>query len=109
MRLNEGNPMPTDIDLATLMHLRASSSEEARFVVPGERMVNTLDDADAVVRSLQAQITELARQLRIVQKQLDTHGSPWWKRILFRIDGWPAWWIIARDPDWRPWRRWWRS
>ena len=101
--------MPTDNAILPERRERASSSEEARFVVPGERMVNTFDDVDPVVSSLQAQITELARQLRIVQKQIDTHGSPWWKRILFRIDGWPAWWIIARDPDWRPWRRWWRS
>lgn len=98
--------MPTDTAILPERHERASSSEEARFVVP---MVSSIVDADAVARSHERQLEALADRLRRVEKQLDTHGSPWWKRILFRADGWPAWWVVARKPDWRPWRRWWTS
>lgn len=68
--------------------------------------VNTLADADAHVGSHEAQINALADRIRTLEKQIDTHGSPWWKRILFRIDGWPAWWVVAARPAWRPWHRW---
>lgn len=73
------------------------------------RMVNTIEDADVVARSHQVQIDALADRIRHVEKQLDTHGSPWWRRIIFRLDGWPAWWVVAREPADRPWRRWWKS
>jgi hypothetical protein len=58
-----------------------------------------------VVRCHEAQIIELRQQLRHMQKQLDTLGSPWWKRLWFRIDGWPAWYVVAERRAWRPWHR----
>jgi hypothetical protein len=80
------------------------------LAVPGDApMVRSLTDADVITRSQQQQIDALADRLRLIEKQLDTLGSPWWKRLLFRVDGWPAWWVVARKPKWRPWRSWWTS
>jgi hypothetical protein len=36
---------------------------------------------------------------------LDVWDSPWWKLVLFVIDGWPLRRVVER-PQWRPWRRW---
>jgi hypothetical protein len=59
-------------------------------------------------QTVEERLTALEARLRHAEKQIDTHGSPLWKRILFRIDGWPAWWIVGpRRP--RFWHRWFRS
>ena len=74
-----------------------------------DRRFDTPENALGVVRSHENTIITLRNRLRHVEKQLDTLGTPWWKRVLFRIDGWPPWYIVADKPAWRPWRRWWRS
>lgn len=63
----------------------------------------------AEIESLQVNQTEIYRRLRLVEKQLDTRATPLWRRILFRLDGWPSWTIVAQKPQWRPWRKWWTS
>lgn len=67
------------------------------------------DEAEVHVASLQARVVELERRLRHAEKQLDTLGTPLWKRVLFRIDGWSPWWVTDRPRAWRPWHRWVRS
>lgn len=62
------------------------------------------EEAEVHVAALQSRIVELANRLRDVEKQLDTLGSPWWKRIWFRMNGWPAWWITDQPRRWRPWQ-----
>jgi hypothetical protein len=61
------------------------------------------------VDSLWANFNLLADRVRHVEKMLDTRATPLWKRVIFRIDGWPSWTVVADQPRWRPWRKWWRS
>ena len=66
-----------------------------------------LEEAEA--ESLWVNVRELQRKVRLLEKMIDTRDTIWWKRVLFRIDGWPAWCHVADRPAWRPWRPWWRS
>lgn len=52
---------------------------------------------------------QLAGRVRALEKMLDTRATPLWRRVVFRLDGWPPWPVVADKPQWRPWRRWWRS
>jgi chorismate-pyruvate lyase len=72
-------------------------------------MISDIDQLNVRINALQQQFLTLHEEVRHMQKQLSTLGSPWWRRVLFRLDGWPPWWIVAERPKWRPWRRWWRS
>ena len=66
-----------------------------------------LDDANA--ESLWLNLQQLERRLRLVEDRFDTRETPLWRRLVFRLDGWPSWVIVADRPAWRPWRRWWTS
>ena len=59
----------------------------------------------AEVESLKANRDQLENRVRLLEKQLDTAGTPLFKRIWFRVDGWPAWWKVAKKRAWRPWHR----
>lgn len=63
----------------------------------------------AEIDSLLVNVEQLAARVRYLEKTLDTRDSPLWKRAVFRADGWPSWPTVAREPAWRPWRRWWTS
>jgi hypothetical protein len=63
----------------------------------------------AEVESLKVNDEQLASRVRLLEKIIDTRATPFWKRILFRIDGWPSWATIADKPAWRPWRKWYTS
>lgn len=55
-------------------------------------------------------IAELERIVSDMDQRFDTLQTPLWKRIMFRIDGWPGQRNLnAERPAWRPWRRWWTS
>lgn len=69
----------------------------------------TLLDAEGHINGLLLRLMELETRVRQVEKQLDTLGTPLWKRLLFRIDGWPPWWDVAHVRAWRPWHCWLRS
>lgn len=62
-----------------------------------------------VVREHEVALTELQKRVRMLEKMLDTRATPLWRRVLFRIDGWPSWSVVAHRPAWRPWRRRWTS
>jgi hypothetical protein len=64
---------------------------------------------DAEIDSLIINKEQHATRIRRIEKMLDTLDTPVWKRVLFRIDGWPAWYKLADKPQWRPWRRWYKS
>jgi len=63
------------------------------------------DETRLVCDTLAVRCHELEKRVRYLEKQIDTLGSPWWKRLWFRIDGWPPWWIVAQERSWRPWHR----
>lgn len=63
---------------------------------------------DAEIESLWVNIRQQAARIRELEKMLDVWASPWWKRLLFWLDGWPAN-RLADRPAWRPWRRWFTS
>ena len=60
--------------------------------------------------SQDARIHELERLVSDHEQRFDTLQTPLWKRVLFRLDGWPGQRDLNADaPSWRPWHRWWRS
>jgi hypothetical protein len=80
--------------------------------------MNNLADTHIEAESVRAEIAslkvndeQLAARVRHLEKMLDTLGTPLWKRILFRLDGWPPWYIVSESsqPASRPWRKWYRS
>jgi hypothetical protein len=63
----------------------------------------------AEIDSLKFNDEQLAGRVRLIEKMIDTRATRWYKRLVFRADGWPPWYVVAANPQWRPWRRWWRS
>lgn len=70
--------------------------------------VNTLEDAEVHIKSLWVNVEDLQKRVRYLEKLEDIWNTPWWKIVLFVIDGWPLRRVV-RQPQWRPWRRWWTS
>lgn len=67
-----------------------------------------MDEASvaAGIRSLQINDEQQAARIRDLEKRLDTLQSPLWKRLWFRIDGWPGQRDLnATHRAWRPWHR----
>jgi hypothetical protein len=62
----------------------------------------TPEQYEAAFDILQDRLTDLARRVRYLEKLIDTKDSPWWKRLAFRLDGWPAWYRVG-PRSWRPW------
>lgn len=53
---------------------------------------------------------QLWQLVRDHEQRFDTLQTPLWKRLLFRLDGWPGQNNLnAQQPAWRPWRKWWTS
>lgn len=61
------------------------------------------DDVTARLASLEFNNNQLGGRVRLLEKMLDTKATPLWRRIWFRIDGWPAWYHVAERRQWRPW------
>jgi len=75
-----------------------------------EVRVRSLDEAEVHVRSLTVRLDGLERASSDLVQRFDTLQTPLWKRILFRLDGWPGQNDLnAERPAWRPWRRRWTS
>jgi hypothetical protein len=66
-------------------------------------------DAQAHIESLWENVRQQSARIRKLEDMIDTRSTPLWKRIVFRLDGWPPWHVVADGPAWRPWRRWWTS
>lgn len=72
--------------------------------------VRSIEEAELHVQSLTIRVQELERKVSDMDQRFDTLQSPLWKRLLFRLDGWPGQTNLnAARPAWRPWRRWYTS
>lgn len=70
------------------------------------RVVGKGADAELVLTSIQTRLTALECRVRHLEKIEDTRNTVWWRRLLFRVDGWPRAGIVASERSWRPWHRW---
>jgi hypothetical protein len=64
----------------------------------------TPESLEQEVLSLRARTEELERRVSDHAQRFDTLQTAWWRRLLFRLDGWPG----QRDLNaparrWRPW------
>ena len=65
---------------------------------------------EARFNSAMVNVEQLEQRVRDMEDRLDTLQTSVWKRLLFRVDGWPGQRNLNADhPSWRPWRRWWTS
>lgn len=72
--------------------------------------VRSLGEAEQHIASLAFRVAELERTVNDHEQRFDTLQTSLWKRMLFRLDGWPGQRDLnAEAPAWRPWRSWWRS
>lgn len=61
-------------------------------------------DQGAEIESLKVNINQLWHAVRDMEKRFDTLQTPLWKRIWFRIDGWPGQTNLnSPKRSWRPW------
>ena len=61
---------------------------------------------DAEIDSLLINVEQIQQMVRDHEQRLDTLQTPLWKRIWFRIDGWPGQRNLnATRRAWRPWHR----
>jgi len=56
------------------------------------------------VISLKTRMLATERLVRDHAKRFDTLQTPWWKRVVFALDGWP-WYDLNGRQKWRPWHR----
>lgn len=52
--------------------------------------LRSLEEAEVHVTSLTVRVEELERRLGDHDKRFNTLQTPLWKRLLFRLDGWPG-------------------
>lgn len=66
--------------------------------------VRSLEEAERHVESLTIRVDGLEREVSDMRQRFDTLQTPAWKRLLFRIDGWPGQRDLnASRRSWRPW------
>lgn len=67
----------------------------------------SIEEAEVHIQSLTVRLGELERLLRLHDDEIEmVFRTPYWKRLLFRLDGWPLHRVIRPDqlPS-RPWRK----
>jgi hypothetical protein len=52
--------------------------------------VRSLQEAEAHIASLTSRVDALEHEIRDHSQRFDTLQTPMWKRLWFRIDGWPG-------------------
>lgn len=68
--------------------------------------VRSLEEAEAHIASLVIRVEELERLSSDHAQRFDTLQTPWWKRLWFRIDGWPGIRDLnAKGRAHRPWHK----
>lgn len=70
--------------------------------------MRTIENCNAEIDSLWTNVNQQADRIRKLEKLADVWDSPWWKLLLFWLDGWPLHRVVER-PAWRPWRMWFTS
>lgn len=69
-------------------------------------MVMDPDSMEAEIVSLRTNKDLLEMRVRVLERKFDTLETPLWKRVWFRIDGWPGQRNLnAPGRSWRPWHR----
>jgi hypothetical protein len=61
------------------------------------------ESIDAEIASLKFNHAQLEARVRYLEKLIDTRDSRWWKRLWWRIDGFPPWYQVGTRSR-RPWR-----
>lgn len=52
--------------------------------------VRSWEEAEQHFDSFSVRLREVERMVRDHEERFDTLQTPWWKRLWFRIDGWPG-------------------
>lgn len=69
-------------------------------------MVMDPDSMEAEIVSLRTNKDLLEMRVRVLERKFDTLETSLWKRLWFRIDGWPGQRNLnAPRRHWRPWHR----
>jgi hypothetical protein len=63
------------------------------------------EECKVLHESVVASVRELGRMVSDHAQRFDTLQTPFLKRVLFWLDGWPWHDLNAAAPAWRPWRR----
>jgi len=64
------------------------------------------DETKLILESHEVRIKELQRMVSDMDQRFDTLQTRVWKRLWFRIDGWPGQRNLnAERRAWRPWHR----
>jgi len=59
---------------------------------------------DQLLKSLHTRVEQLEHEIRDHAQRFETLQTRWWKRLWFRIDGWPGQNDLnAKKRSWRPW------
>lgn len=58
----------------------------------------------AEIESLKVNVLQLQERTMDHEQRFDTLQTRWWRRLWFRIDGWPG--IVDLNADRRAWRPW---
>ena len=66
--------------------------------------VRSIEEAELIIQSQQARLDALEKLVSDHAQRFDTLQTPWWKRLWFRIDGWP-WYDLNGAQQRRPWHR----
>jgi hypothetical protein len=70
----------------------------------------SFEEVEQHIESLTARLTQIEDMTFEHSRRFDTLETPLWKRMWFLVDGWPGQKNLhAKSPQWRPWRRWYRS
>lgn len=69
-------------------------------------MPRSVESLELEVDSLKVRVEELERLVRDHAERFDTLQTALWRRLLFRLDGWPGQRNLnAGRRSWRPWHR----
>jgi len=63
------------------------------------------EEARVITESFEARISVLEQRLSDHDQRFDTLQTPWWKRVIFWLDGWPWHDLNAERRSPRPWHR----
>ena len=69
-----------------------------------EPQVRSIDQAEVVIQGLHARLEALEKYVIDHEQRFDTLQTPFWKRVWFKIDGWP-WYDLNGVQARRPWHR----
>lgn len=71
---------------------------------PEDVQVRSFEEAELHERSDKVRLEALEKDVSNMKQKFNTLESPLWKRIWFRIDGWPGQRDLNADHRaWRPW------